>query len=47
MPSKAAAGKLLETPGSRQKRIESIKLFLFIVPCLALVFVFHYMPLWG
>ena len=25
MPSKAAAGKLLETPGSRQKRIESME----------------------
>ena len=47
MSSKAVAGKLLETQGSRQKRIESIKLFLFILPCLALVFVFHYMPLWG
>ena len=45
--SKAAAGKLLETAGSRQKRIESFKLFLLILPCLALVFVFHYMPLWG
>lgn len=47
MPSKAAAGKLLETAGSRQKRIESFKLFLLVLPCLALVFVFHYMPLWG
>ena len=47
MSSKAVAGKLLETQGSRQKRIESIKLFLLILPCLALVFVFHYMPLWG
>lgn len=45
--SKAAAGKLLETAGSRQKRIESFKLFLLVLPCLALVFVFHYMPLWG
>lgn len=45
--SKVAAGKLLETAGSRQKRIESFKLFLLILPCLALVFVFHYMPLWG
>lgn len=45
--SKAAAGRLLETAGSRQKRIESFKLFLLVLPCLALVFVFHYMPLWG
>lgn len=47
MSSKAAAGKLLPNPASRQKKRESFRLFLLVLPCLALVFVFHYMPLWG
>ena len=29
------------------KKWESYKLFLYIVPCLVFIFVFHYLPLWG
>ena len=29
------------------RKFESFKLFLFIIPCLALVFIFKYLPLWG
>lgn len=31
----------------RNKKIESFKLFLFIIPSIILVFVFKYQPLWG
>ena len=29
------------------RRWQSFKLFLFVLPCLALVFIFKYLPLWG
>lgn len=29
------------------KKWESYQLFLLVLPCLALVFIFHYLPLWG
>ena len=29
------------------KKWESYKLFLFVLPCLAVIFIFHYLPLWG
>ena len=47
MSSKATTGRMLPNPASRQKKWESYRLFLLVLPCLALVFVFHYMPLWG
>ena len=31
----------------RPKKWESYKLFLMVLPCLILIFVFHYQPLWG
>lgn len=46
MSSKAAARRLLPTPASQKKK-ESFRLFLLVLPCLAIVFLFHYMPLWG
>ena len=39
-----AKPRLLNT---HSKKWESFKLFLFILPCLAIVFIFHYLPLWG
>lgn len=29
------------------KKWESYKLFLMLLPCLAIIFIFHYLPLWG
>ena len=29
------------------KKWESYKLFLFVLPCLIFIFIFHYLPLWG
>lgn len=29
------------------KKWESYKLFLFVLPCLVFIFIFHYLPLWG
>ena len=44
------AGK--EMPGTKRGSVqstkwESYKLFLLVLPCLVLVFIFHYLPLWG
>ena len=40
----AVQPKLLDA--NRKKR-ESMKLFLLVLPCLVLIFIFHYLPLWG
>ena len=44
--SKKKSVQEVGTPLNRRK-VESFKLFLFVVPCLVLVFVFKYLPLWG
>lgn len=36
--------RLLKPQG---KKWESYKLFLLVLPCLAIIFIFHYLPLWG
>ncbi len=44
--SKTKSVQEVGTPLNRRK-VENFKLFLFIVPCLILVFLFKYLPLWG
>lgn len=47
MPKKEKPQAMAGKSFSRGKKWESYKLFLMVLPCLILVFIFHYMPLWG
>ena len=42
-----ATAKTKEPRLLQSKKWESYKLFLYILPCLAVIFIFHYLPLWG
>ena len=47
MGNTAAAAKVKEPRLLHSKKWESYKLFLLILPCLVVIFIFHYLPLWG